>query len=213
MSMGEHETISRFYENIIGRSKEYTDHIYDIINSIYPELLSDVSKTEFFEAVNVSTPSLIRTESDELTYSLHIMIRYELEKALINNEITVDNVKDEWNRLYKEYLGVDVTSDREGILQDMHWSDGTIGYFPTYALGNAYGAQILNTMRKDIDLEKTLKNGDLKIIKEWLKEHVFKYASLLKPREWLLKITGEELNPDYFLDYLENKYSKLYDLK
>lgn len=213
MSMAQHETISRFYENIIGRSKEYTDHVYDIITNIYPELLSDVSKQEFFEAVNVVEPSLIRTEADELTYSLHIMIRYELEKALMNNTLTVDNVKEEWNRLYKEYLGVDVTSDKEGILQDMHWSDGMLGYFPTYALGNAYGAQILNTMRKDLNFEETLKNGDLKTIKAWLKEHVFSCASLLKPKDWLIKITGEELNPDFFLDYLENKYSKLYDLK
>ena len=162
--------------------------------------------------MNIARPSLIRTESDELTYCLHILVRYELEKAFVNGEITVDQVPALWNAKYKEYLGVDVPGDDVGCLQDVHWS-GSYGYFPSYALGNAYGVQILRTMEKDFDVFAAVREGQLSKVAAWLKEHVFSIASLTDPDEWIRAITGESLNVDYFLDYLEDKYTKLYDLK
>ena len=148
-------------------------------------------------------------EADELTYSLHIMIRYELEKAFVNGEITVDEVPTLWNKKYKEYLGVDVPDDEKGCLQDVHWS-GMYGYFPSYALGNAYGAQILNTMQKSFDVYGEIAKGNLQKIGDWLTEHVFSIASLTTPDEWIRAITGEPFDVNYYLDYLENKFTKLY---
>ena len=165
-----------------------------------------------YEAVNIAAPSLIRTESDELTYSLHILIRYEIEKELVNGRVTVDEVPALWNAKYKEYLGVDVPDDARGCLQDVHWS-GNFGYFPSYALGNAYGVQILRTMEKDFDVFAAVEKGELSKVADWLREHVFSIASLMDPDEWIRAITGEGLNVDYFLTYLEEKFTALYDLK
>lgn len=117
-----------------------------------------------------------------------------------------------WNQKYEEYLGITPSDDKEGILQDMHWSSGMFGYFPSYAIGNAYGAQILNTMNKDFDVNETLKNGKTSTILSWLKKNVFAYGSLMDPNDWIKKITGEELNVDYYLDYLENKYKNIYKI-
>ena len=189
MTAAMHETISRFYENLIGRDRE------------------------LFEAVNIARPSLIRTESDELSYCLHIMIRYELEKAFVNGEITVDEIPALWNAKYKEYLGIDVPDDTQGCLQDVHWSGISYGYFPSYALGNAYGVQILRRMEKDFDVFAAVRAGELTKIRDWLSEHVFSIASLTTPDEWIRAITGEGLNVDYYLDYLEDKFTKLYELK
>ena len=188
MSNAMHETISRFYENLIGRS-------------------------EAFEAVNVARPSLIRTEADELSYCLHIMVRYELEKAFINGEITVDEIPALWNAKYREYLGIEVPDDARGCLQDVHWSGIAYGYFPSYALGNAYGAQILHTMKKDFDVDAAVRVGELGKVRDWLIGRVFSIASISTPDEWIRAITGEGLNPDYYLDYLEEKFTKLYELK
>ena len=177
------------------------------------ETFSDVTERELFEAVNVARPSLIRIEADELTYCLHIMIRYELEKAFIDGDITVDEIPALWNAKYKEYLGVDVPNDAQGCLQDVHWCGYGFGYFPSYALGNAYGAQILHRMQQDLDFDACMRAGDLKTVGAWLKEHVFSIASLTTPDEWIRAVTGEGLNPDYYLDYLEAKYSEVYGLK
>ena len=148
LSMSIHESQSRFYENIIGRSKEFWEYFLPFVKYEF-EQFKDISLDKFYEAINYVKPSLIRTEADELTYSLHIIIRYEIEKALINGNLDIDDVKEEWNKKYKEYLGVEPSNDSEGILQDVHWSDGSFGYFPSYALGNLYGAQILEVMKKD----------------------------------------------------------------
>ena len=211
MSCAMHECISRFYENIIGRSEEFLGFILPQLRELTGETFADVSDREFFEAVNVSRPSLNRMNSDELTYCIHIMIRYELEKAFVNGSITVDEIPSLWNAKYKEYLGVEVPNDEEGCLQDVHWT-GMFGYFPSYALGNAYGAQILRTMEKDFDVFGAVKNGELTKIRDWLIEHVFSIASLKTPDEWINAITGESLNVDYYLDYLEAKFTKLYEL-
>ena len=211
MSNAMHETISRFYENLIGRSEAFIHFVYPKLLEISGNL-SDVSERELYEAVNIARPSLIRTEADELTYSLHILIRYELEKAFINGDITVDKIPALWNAKYKEYLGIDVPNDAGGCLQDVHWT-GMFGYFPSYALGNASGVQLLRTRQKDFDVFAAVERGELNKVADWLREYVFSCASVMDPDEWILHITGESLNPDYYLSYLEEKYSKLYELK
>ncbi|WP_066504007.1 carboxypeptidase M32 [Abyssisolibacter fermentans] len=213
VSMGIHESQSRAYENIIGRNINFLKFIYPKLKEMFPEQLEDVSLQEFYEAVNESKPSLIRTEADELTYSLHIMVRYEIEKMLFNDEIQVKDLPQVWNQKMQEYLGIVPQNDAEGVLQDVHWSDGLIGYFPSYALGNAYASQFIDSMKKDIDLDEILLKGKLEEIKNWLTDKIHKYGSTKMPNEILKNVTGEELNPKYFIDYLEDKYSKLYNLK
>lgn len=208
---GMHECISRFYENIIGRSEEFIHFIYPQLLEITGDTFADISERELYEAVNAVHPSLIRTESDELTYCLHIIIRYEIEKAFVNGDITVDEVPALWNKKYKEYLDVDVPDDASGCLQDVHWTGG-YGYFPSYALGNAYGAQILETMKKDIDVFALVREGRLDEIAQWLIKNVFSIASITTPDEWIRRITGESLDPKYYLDYMEKKFSALYCL-
>ena len=213
MSNAMHETISRFYENLIGRSEAFIHFVFPKLRELAGGTFDDISERELYEAVNIARPSLIRTEADELSYCLHIMIRYELEKAFLNGEISVDEVPALWNAKYKEYLGVDVPDDARGCLQDVHWSGISFGYFPSYALGNAYGAQILRTMEKDFDVFAAVKAGELWKIRDWLTEHVFSIASLTTPDEWIRAITGEGLNVNYYLDYLEEKFTKIYGLK
>ncbi|SHI87916.1 carboxypeptidase M32 [Clostridium intestinale] len=211
-SMGIHESQSRFYENIIGRSEEFLRYLYPKIKELFKNF-DKIDFNEFYKVVNKVEPSLIRTEADELTYSLHVIIRYEIEKALFNDEITVEELPEVWKKKYKEYLGVEPDTDSLGVLQDMHWSDGSFGYFPSYALGNLYGAQIFNTMKKDSpDVYELIAKGDIISITKWLKDNVHKYGSLYSPKELILKVTGEELNSQYFIDYLEEKYSKLYGI-
>ena len=212
MSNGMHECISRFYENIIGRSRAFIHFIYPELCKISPSVMKGVSEEELYRGVNLARPSLIRTEADELTYSLHILIRYEIEKELINGRMSVDDVPAVWNAKYKEYLGIDVPDDAHGCLQDVHWSS-YFGYFPSYALGNAYGAQILHTMQKEFDVYADIEKGDLSKVLDWLKKNVFSCAGMLDPEAWLKKITGEKLNVKYYLDYLEEKYSDIYNLK
>ena len=212
MSNAMHECISRFYENLIGRSEAFISFIYPKLKELSGALMDGVSERELYEAVNIARPSLIRTESDELTYSLHILVRYEVEKALVNGTVTAEEVPALWNAKYREYLGVDVLDDASGCLQDVHWTFG-FGYFPSYALGNAYGAQILRTMEQDFDVWAAVRAGDLGKVLGWLREHVFSIASLTDPDEWIRTITGKPLDPDIYLDYLEEKFTKLYDLK
>jgi len=212
MSNAMHETISRFYENLIGRSEAFIGFVAPRLRELAGGVFDDVSDRELYEAVNVARPSLIRTEADELSYCLHIMVRYELEKAFVNGEITVDEIPALWREKYREYLGIEVPDDAQGCLQDVHWSSVYFGYFPSYALGNAYGVQILRRMEKDFDVFAAVARGDLLPIRDWLTEHVFSIASLTTPDEWIRAITGEGLNVGYYLDYLEEKYSALYGL-
>ena len=208
-----HETISRFYENLIGRSEAFVSFVAPKLRELAGGVFDDISDRELYEAVNVARPSLIRTEADELSYCLHILVRYELEKAFVNGAITVDEIPALWNAKYREYLGVEVPDDTRGCLQDVHWAGIYFGYFPSYALGNAYGAQILRTMKKDFDVDAAVAAGELGKIRDWLTEKVFSIASLSTPDEWIRAITGEGLNPNYFLDYLEEKFTKLYGLR
>lgn len=211
-SMGIHESQSRFFENIIGRSEAFIELIYPKLTELFPEQLKGVTSHMLYLAVNKAAPSLIRTEADELTYSLHVMIRYELEKRLINGTLDVHDLPAEWNRLYKEYLGVDVPCDREGVLQDSHWSGGSLGYFPSYSLGSAYGAQILAHMRRLMDIDALVRSGSIQQIIDWLSERIYKHGALLTPSELIENCCGEAFDPQYYIDYLVDKYTRLYNL-
>jgi len=212
VSMGIHESQSRFYENLIGRSRAFCYHVFPRLKEIFPEQLKGVDAEMYYRAVNKSQPSLIRTEADELTYALHVMVRYEIEKQMIAGTLAIKDVPAEWNRLYKEYLGVDVPSDSKGCLQDSHWSGGSIGYFPSYALGSAYGPQILNAMEKDIgDIYADVEKGDLSRVTGWLREQIHQHASFVKPGVLFERICGK-FDAKYFTDYLTGKYSELYNL-
>ena len=210
-TMGQHESTSRFYENLIGRSEAFIHLIFPKTKELFGEALADVSEREFYEAVNTVSPSCIRTEADEFTYIFHIMIRYEIEKAIVAGEVDINDLPKIWNDKYEEYLGVRPENDAAGVLQDVHWTSG-FGYFPTYALGNMYNAMYMNRMRSELDVDAAVRSGDFATINSWMKEHVWKKADLLAPAEWIYDITGRELTPDDFLDYLEDKYSRLYEL-
>ncbi|WDV45945.1 carboxypeptidase M32 [Clostridiaceae bacterium M8S5] len=213
VSMGIHESQSRAYENVIGRNINFCGFIYPKLKELFTDKLQDVTLKEFYEGVNEVKPSLIRIEADELTYSLHIMVRYEIEKKLINKEIEVKDLPEIWNKKMNEYLGVSPDNDADGVLQDVHWSDGLIGYFPSYALGNAYASQFVNAMKKDINFNNALKEGNFKAIKDWLTEKIHKYGSTKMPNDILKDVTGEGLNPKCFIEYLKDKYEKIYNLK
>ena len=184
--------------------------IFPRMRDFFPEQLADVTAEQFYRAVNKAQPSLIRTEADELTYCLHIMVRYEIEKQLIGGTLDVKDVPATWNRLYKEYLGVDVPDDKRGCLQDSHWSGGSFGYFPSYALGSAYGAQMLRNMEREFDVWGPVSRGDLSQVSAWLKDKVHQYGGLLTPAEVVRNACGD-FDPTVYTDYLVDKYSKLYE--
>lgn len=211
VSMGVHESQSRFYENLIGRSRPFIEAIFPKMQEFFPEQLGDITAEQMYRAVNKVQPSLIRTEADELTYCLHVMIRYEIEKQLIGGTLEVKDIPAVWNRMYKEYLGVQVPNDREGCLQDSHWSGGSFGYFPSYALGSAYGAQMLKNMEKELDIWGPVSRGDLSGVSRWLGEKVHQYGSLLDPADIVKNACGQ-FDPSVYTDYLTAKYTELYHL-
>ena len=211
MTMGMHESVSRFYENRIGRSREFIRLVYPKTKEIFPGLLDDVTPEEFYEAVNLVRPSFVRTEADEFTYTFHIMIRYELEKMIMNGGAKIEDLPKLWNDKYEQYLGIRPRNDKEGVLQDVHWSSG-FGYFPTYALGNMYNAMYYNRMKTELDIGKTVGSGDFASLNSWMSRNVFAKANLLAPKDWIKDITGREFTPVDFLDYLEEKYSEIYDI-
>ena len=211
VSMSIHESQSRFYENIIGRSRGYLRLIAPKLRELFPQL-QEVTDEALYRAINKAVPSLIRTEADELTYCLHILIRYELEQQMFDGTLSVDDLPGAWNKLYKEYLGIDVPSDREGVLQDMHWSGGLFGYFPSYALGSAYGAQMLHAMRQTVDVDAALAKGDLSPINAWLEEHIWKHGGMYDPMDLLEKAVGGAFDPMYYVEYLKRKYGEIYGL-
>lgn len=212
VSMGIHESQSRFYENIIGRSEAFVHAIFPKVKELFPEQLDGVDETMFYRAINKAEPSLIRTEADELTYALHIMVRYEIEKQLIAGSLAVRDVPARWKELYREYLGVEVPSDREGCLQDSHWSGGSIGYFPSYALGSAYGPQMLHKMQEELgDIWTEVATGDLSKVTVWLREHIHRHASFMKPGDLFESVCGK-FDAKFYTDYLTEKFTKLYPL-
>ena len=211
-SMGLHESQSRFYENIIGRSLPFCKALLPVMQEIFPAQMKGVTAEALYAAVNKSCPSLIRTAADELTYGQHIAIRYEMEKLMIGGDAKVDELPELWNRMYKEYLGVIVPNDREGILQDVHWSGGMIGYFPSYALGSAYGVQMLAAMEKDFDPWADVEKADLRRVTAWLGDKIHRHGKLLTPPELLKNAIGQEFDPVCYVNYLKRKFSALYNL-
>ncbi len=209
-SMGIHESQSRFYENVIGRSYAFWTVHYDRLKSIFDEALHDVDLDTFYLGINWVEQSFIRVEADELTYPLHIMIRYECERAIFNDGIALDDLPDLWNQKVRDYLGIHVEKDTDGLLQDVHWSGGAFGYFPTYALGSAYAAQIYYAMQKELDIEAIIKADDIPQINAWLKDKIHQYGKSKTPEELLLDVTGEPFNPHYYIEYLKAKYGPLY---
>ncbi|MDD6370337.1 carboxypeptidase M32 [Galactobacillus timonensis] len=207
-----HESQSRFCENYLGRSASFWKYCYKDLQKEFPQQLGGVDVDTFVRAINASRPSLIRTEADELTYPLHILIRYEIEKGLFTGKISTANLNKTWNDMYEKYLGVRPANDREGILQDVHWADGSFGYFPTYALGSAFGAQFLHAMKKDIDVDAALAEGRYLDCIGWLKEHIHRYGALYDAGTMVKMASGEPFDARYYLDYLEDKYSRLYSL-
>ena len=217
VSMGVHESQSRFYENLLGRSRPFLTFLQPKLAQLFPSL-SEVTPDQLYRAVNKVEPSLIRTEADEVTYSLHVLIRYELEKRLMTGELPVKDLPGEWNRLYQEVLGVRVIDDRSGVLQDSHWSGGSIGYFPSYALGNAYGAQLMAAMRESVDVDTCLASGDLAPINEWNRQHIWQHGKLTKPGDLMREAFRCQSNPEgkfdpaVYLNYLEQKCREVYGL-
>lgn len=212
-SMGIHESQSRFWENIIGRSKGFWDRYFADLQQHFPEQFKDVTVDQFHRAINKVENSLIRIEADELTYNLHIIIRYEIEKELFNNGLSVKDLPKVWNEKYEQYLGIVPPNDGLGVLQDVHWSGGSFGYFPSYSLGNMYGAQIAHTLKKELpEFDELVAAGNFTPIREWLIAKIYRFGKSRKPAELIQEITGEDLNPDYLADYLEQKYKAIYNL-
>lgn len=211
-TMGIHESQSRLFENYVGRSRAFVHCLYPTLRELFPAQLADVSEEEVWRAVNRAEPGLIRTEADELTYPLHIMVRYELEKALIQGTLAVADLPAAWNEKYKAYLGVEVPDDARGCLQDIHWSMGDIGYFPSYALGSAYGAQAIADLRRTMDLDAQWAAGDLAPLREALCQRVWRYGCVKEPA-WLVRsLCGGDFDPRYYTRYLTQKYADLYRL-
>jgi carboxypeptidase Taq len=210
-SNGIHESQSRFVENMFGRSPEFWGYFHPRLGDLVGDTLSDVDLNQFVLAINKVEPSKIRVEADEVTYGLHIIIRFELERDLMADKISIDELPQVWNEKYRDYLGVEVEHDSEGVMQDTHWAGGSYGYFPSYALGNIYGGQMLEKMAEDIPIYKEkVAQGCFKEMGSWLVENVHKYGNLYDPADLIKLITGDELRIEPFLNYLDDKYSKLY---
>jgi carboxypeptidase Taq len=211
-SLGAHESQSRLWENAIGRTIPFWQGKFHILKEVFPEQFEHVDVETFVRALNKVEPSLIRVEADEVTYNLHILIRFELEKALVNGELSVDELPAAWNAKYREYLNIEPANDAEGVLQDVHWTGG-FGYFPTYTLGNLYGAQILHALQSTFpDFETRLASGDTDFVLNWLRERMHVFGAIYLPEKLIERVTGETPDPQYFVRYLTNKFEQIYGL-
>jgi len=211
-SSGLHESQSRFYENVIGRSEAFWDYITDELKTYLPPAFKGVTARQFFEAANRAAPSLIRVEADELTYSLHCLIRYEIERMLFTQDIDVMELPSIWNSKYEEYLGITPPNDALGVLQDVHWSGAMFGYFLTYSLGSAYAAQFAAYIKKELDFDAAIRKGDFVQITNWLTEKIHRHGLTYTPRDLVKNIADEQLNADYYTQYLNDKFKTLYQL-
>mmetsp|Transcript_18334 Transcript_18334/g.30800 ORF Transcript_18334/g.30800 Transcript_18334/m.30800 type:complete len:563 (+) Transcript_18334:153-1841(+) len=213
LSMGVHESQSLLWERMVGQSKAFWTYLTPLVHNFFPQTRK-ASAEELYQFVNVVKPSLIRVDADELTYPLHIIVRFELEKELFDGSLLVKDLPQAWNQKYQEYLGVAPPTDAEGVLQDVHWSDGSFGYFPSYTLGAMFACQFYQAALKELPgLEKSIALGDFRPLKEWLGAKIHQVGSLHPSADELcLKVTGEVLNPQVFIDYLTKKYTELYDL-
>ena len=213
VSLGIHESQSRMWENMIGRSREFWEYYLPQLQRRFPQQLSRIDVDRFYAAVNQVEASFIRVEADEITYNLHILLRFELEKALVEEELSVPDLPAAWNERMRQSLGIEPESAAQGVLQDVHWSFGLIGYFPTYTLGNLYAAQFLCQARQEIpDLDDHVRIGDFACLLSWLREKIHTSGSRLTASELVAEVTGEPLTSDYLMQYLESKYGDLYNL-
>jgi len=212
-SLGIHESQSRLWENCVGRGRDFWNFFYPKLQQYFPQQLGNVSMDTFYKACNRVEPSLIRTEADEVTYHFHVMIRYEIEKALIAGTLETKDIRDRWNELYVQYLGVRPTDDRTGVLQDVHWSHGSFGYFPTYTLGSFYAAQFFHQAQQDIDGLKTqLSRGETGALLQWLRGHIHQYGRRYTSEELCERVTGKRLDATYFMQYIQEKYADIYGI-
>ncbi|TDW16082.1 carboxypeptidase Taq [Breznakia blatticola] len=207
-----HESQSRLLENHVGRAKGFWQLNYPSLQALFNDDLKDVTFDAFMKMINKANPSLIRIEADELTYPLHILIRYELEKMIFNEDIDLDNLDVLWADKYEEYLGVRPSNASEGILQDMHWSAAYFGYFPTYALGSAFAAQFYNQMDKDFDVQETIAQGNFTKVQDWLATNIHQYGASKTSDEIIQEVCGEPFDAHYYTDYLIKKFSRLYNI-
>ncbi len=210
-SMGIHESQSRMWENIVGRSKEFWKYWYPKLEKSFPGNLKNVSLEEFHRSINTVQPSLIRVEADEVTYGMHIILRFELEKDIIEGNVNVSELPEIWNSKMDDLLGITPPNNADGVLQDIHWSGGAFGYFPTYYLGNLYGTQIYNdALKKHPTLPEDFEKGNFSNLLAYLRENIHQYGKIYEAKDLIKKITGEDLNPDYFIEYVEKKYYPIY---
>lgn len=213
-SLGLHESQSRFWENMVARSRPFAEYCFPLLRRHFPESLAGVDPEKWYRAVNKVEPSLIRVEADEVTYTLHILLRFRLETALLNGTLNPDEVPGAWNELSQKLLGVQPENDAEGCLQDIHWAMGGIGYFPTYALGNLYAAQFTERLRQSLpDWESQLQIGNLAPTLTWLRTNIHRHGAVYPAGELCRRVTGQSLSARPFLTYLTQKYSELYALK
>jgi len=212
-SLSIHESQSRLWENCIGRGLSFWRYNYSLVRDSFPNQFGHISIEQFYKAINKVEPSFIRTEADELTYHFHVMIRYEIEKKLIEGSIGTKDIPAIWNELYKNYLGVIVPDDKTGCLQDVHWSHGSFGYFATYSIGSLYAAQMYATIsNQNLSLEHELAKGNTHLVLEWLQQHIYPFGRYYNSEELCTKATGEPLNSTYFIDLMNKKFSGIYEI-
>jgi carboxypeptidase Taq len=212
-SLAMHESQSRMWENLVGRSRPFWEHFYPRLQQYFPTQLGNVSLEAFYKGINKVQPSLIRVEADEATYNLHIMLRLELEIALMEGSLEVKHLPEAWNSRMQEYLGLTPPNDAMGVLQDVHWSNGYIGYFSTYALGNLISVQLWERINADIpDLTQQIRRGDFSHLLHWLREHVHRHGRKFEAQELVQRITGSKIDPAPYMRYLRSKYGEIYGL-
>jgi carboxypeptidase Taq len=213
VSLGIHESQSRMWENLVGRSRAFWEYFYPQTQAAAPEAFADVPLDEFYFAINEVRPSLIRTEADEATYNLHILVRFELEQALVLDELHVADLPTAWREKYRNYLGIEPPNDADGVLQDVHWSSGAIGYFPTYSLGNLYAAQLFEQASRDLgDLHATFRRGEFRPLLEWLRKNIHSHARRYPAAALARRVTGHPLSHDALIRQLRQKLAPLYGL-
>jgi carboxypeptidase Taq len=213
VSLGIHESQSRLWENCVGRSRAFWRFFYPVLQQTFHHQLQGVDVERFYAAINCVKPSFIRVEADELTYNLHIMLRFEIEQDLIEGTVQPEDLPALWNQKMKEYLGITPTSDAEGVLQDVHWSFGAFGYFPTYTLGNLYSVQFFEQAKLEIPrLEESIAAGELLELRRWLEQKIHRWGRMFTPDHLARRVTGTTISPDPFLSYVEKKYGEIYQL-
>jgi carboxypeptidase Taq len=201
------------WENLVGRSRPFWEHFYPQAQRMFPDALADVSLDDFYYAINDVRPSLVRIEADEATYNLHILVRFELEQALLLDELRVADLPGAWHEKYRQYLGVQAPTDADGVLQDVHWSAGLIGYFPTYSLGNLYASQLFEQAEQELgDLAAMFRRGEFLPLRDWLRTHVHQHGRRYSPAELVRRVTGEGMSHGPLMRHLRAKFAPLYGL-